>query len=123
MSHCTQLRIKLCVIEVVVFEVNLQENSDQEVSMIDLLIVSTFMESTTDFLFSSTDIAFSNAMRLTILLHSEYFALASLSLGFTLVTCNQTTDKKSISNNNSSHVEMITHLLSLSSSTVSQILI
>ena len=78
----------MCVIEVVVFEVNLHENSDQEVSMIDLLIVSTFMESTTDFLFSSTDIAFSNAMRLTILLHSEYFALASLSLGFTLVTCN-----------------------------------
>ena len=47
---------------------------------------STFMESTMDFFFSSTEIAFSKAIRLTILLHSVNLALASLSFGFTLVT-------------------------------------
>lgn len=51
-----------------------------------LLIVSKFKESATDFLVSSTAIAFSNAFRFTILEHSTNFALASLSLGLALVT-------------------------------------
>lgn len=39
----------------------------------------------------STDIAFSNAIFLTILLHSSAFRLASASLGRALATCERDT--------------------------------
>ncbi len=56
----------------------------------ELPMFSILSASTIDFLLSSTAMAFSNAIRLTILLHSWYLALASLSLGFTFVTWKKT---------------------------------
>lgn len=50
-------------------------------------MVSKLIVSEISFLLASTEIAFSNAIFFTILLHSVYLSLASLSLGLTLVTC------------------------------------
>lgn len=56
----------------------------------NLLIFSMSRESTTDFFVSSLAMALSKAFCFTILLHSWYFILASLSFGRTLTTyCNK----------------------------------
>ena len=53
-----------------------------------LLIDSRLIWSTIDFFVSVTDIAFSNAILLTILLHSVNLTRASRSFGCALATCN-----------------------------------
>jgi len=55
---------------------------------LQLPMFSKLIESAMLLFVSSTRMALSNAICFTILLHSAYFILASLSFGFALVTCN-----------------------------------
>jgi len=55
---------------------------------VQLPMFSKLIESAILLFVSSTRMALSNAICFTILLHSAYFILASLSFGFALVTCN-----------------------------------
>lgn len=63
-----------------------------------LLIESRLIESAILTSFLSTEIAFSKAIFLTILLHSLYFIFASWSFGLTLVTWKKLRDFSYISN-------------------------
>lgn len=71
----------------------LQSSWNNRYILVYLLMFSMSRESTTDFLISSLAMALSKAFCFTILLHSWYFILASLSFGRTFTTCHQKREK------------------------------